>query len=232
MAGEIAIVTIDPETGDVELDLKGFHGKGCHAIQEAVSKALGGDVTATKQKPEYHSGGNVMKKVIATLSVLLALVSVGIAQSNLPDAPQPQPQTQPAYVGTEVHNDFGKPLPAARDHHAWEYTFAAISVAEVFADRYDIVNSEKAYKVGYVESNTFLVCGETAVCRPSSAALAERDLVEYAISAAPAVAAHIFRHKSDGVNALSWGFLSGPSVVVIKHIQGGNLGKKDWQSAQ
>ena len=175
-------------------------------------------------------GGNVMKKVIATLSVLLALVSVGIAQSNLPDAPQPQ--TQPAYVGTEVHNDFGKPLPAARDHHAWEYTFAAISVAEVFADRYDIVNSEKAYKVGYVESNTLLVCGETAVCRPSSAALAERDLVEYAISAAPAVAAHIFRHKSAGVNALSWGFLSGPSVMVIKHIQGGNLGKKDWQSAQ
>ncbi len=54
MAGEIAIVTIDPETGDVELDLKGFHGKGCGAVQEAVSKALGGDVTATKQKPEYH----------------------------------------------------------------------------------------------------------------------------------------------------------------------------------
>lgn len=55
MAGEIAVVTIDPATGDVEVDLQGFHGKGCHAVQEALSKALGGEVTAERKKPEFHS---------------------------------------------------------------------------------------------------------------------------------------------------------------------------------
>lgn len=51
---KILVATIDPTTGEVEIDLNGYKGKGCGAVQEAVSKALGGDVTATKQKPEYH----------------------------------------------------------------------------------------------------------------------------------------------------------------------------------
>jgi hypothetical protein len=45
-------VVID-EDGNVTVDLHGYKGKGCHAVQEAISKQLG---TCTKDvsKPEYN----------------------------------------------------------------------------------------------------------------------------------------------------------------------------------
>lgn len=46
--------TIDPTTGEVELDLDGYKGKGCHAIQEVFTKALGGKVIAEEKKPEFN----------------------------------------------------------------------------------------------------------------------------------------------------------------------------------
>lgn len=47
--------TIDPTTGEVELDLDGYKGKGCHAIQEVFTKALGGKVVAEQKKPEFNA---------------------------------------------------------------------------------------------------------------------------------------------------------------------------------
>lgn len=45
-------VTID-EQGDASVDLTGFQGKGCHALQEAFQHALGKNVQTVK-KPEYN----------------------------------------------------------------------------------------------------------------------------------------------------------------------------------
>lgn len=50
---KIATFTID-EHGNVEADLAGYHGQGCHAVQDLVSKALGGDVTQEVRKPEFN----------------------------------------------------------------------------------------------------------------------------------------------------------------------------------
>ena len=49
---QIITVTID-EAGDADIDLAGFHGKGCHALQEAFAAALGRE-TSKQVKPEYH----------------------------------------------------------------------------------------------------------------------------------------------------------------------------------
>jgi hypothetical protein len=45
--------TID-EHGNVESEADGYHGSGCHAIQDAFSQALGGDVTKEVRKAEYN----------------------------------------------------------------------------------------------------------------------------------------------------------------------------------
>jgi len=50
---KIATVTYGPH-GEVEVDLNGFQGKGCHAIQEALTKDLGGTVKKDTLKPEYN----------------------------------------------------------------------------------------------------------------------------------------------------------------------------------
>lgn len=50
---KIATFTID-EHGNVESDLAGYHGQGCHAVQDLVSKALGGEVTKEVRKPEFN----------------------------------------------------------------------------------------------------------------------------------------------------------------------------------
>lgn len=47
-------VTIDPKTGEVETDLSGYQGKGCHAVQEVITKALGGKVNVETKKPEFN----------------------------------------------------------------------------------------------------------------------------------------------------------------------------------
>lgn len=50
---KIMTFTID-EHGNVESDAAGYHGVGCHAVQDAVTKALGGEVTEEHRKPEYN----------------------------------------------------------------------------------------------------------------------------------------------------------------------------------
>jgi hypothetical protein len=52
---KIITATIDPENGEVEVDLAGYKGKGCHAIQEAFSKALGGKTIVDTKKPEFNA---------------------------------------------------------------------------------------------------------------------------------------------------------------------------------
>ena len=47
--------TIDPVTGEVEVDLAGYRGKGCHAIQDVITKALGGTTLVDTKKPEYNA---------------------------------------------------------------------------------------------------------------------------------------------------------------------------------
>ena len=51
----IITATIDPETGEVEVDLAGYKGKGCHAIQDAFSKGLGGKTVKETKKPEFNT---------------------------------------------------------------------------------------------------------------------------------------------------------------------------------
>jgi hypothetical protein len=52
---KIITATIDPVTGLVELDIAGAKGKGCHQIQEAFSKGLGGETIVDTKKPEFYA---------------------------------------------------------------------------------------------------------------------------------------------------------------------------------
>ena len=46
-------ITIDTE-GSTEIDLKGFHGKGCAEITDLLVKSLAGDVVKRAPKAEYY----------------------------------------------------------------------------------------------------------------------------------------------------------------------------------
>lgn len=46
-------ITIDAE-GSTEIDLKGFHGKGCSEITDLLVKSLAGDVVKRAPKTEYY----------------------------------------------------------------------------------------------------------------------------------------------------------------------------------
>ncbi len=46
-------ITIDAE-GSTEIDLKGFHGKGCSEITDLLIKSLAGDVVKRVPKAEYY----------------------------------------------------------------------------------------------------------------------------------------------------------------------------------
>lgn len=46
-------ITIDAE-GSTEIDLKGFHGKGCAEITDKLVKSLAGDVVTRSPKSEYY----------------------------------------------------------------------------------------------------------------------------------------------------------------------------------
>jgi len=46
-------ITIDAE-GSTEIDLKGFHGKGCSEITDKLVKSLQGDVVQRSPKSEYY----------------------------------------------------------------------------------------------------------------------------------------------------------------------------------
>jgi hypothetical protein len=51
---KIITVSIDLETGDPEVDLQGYKGKGCHAVQEAFQKGYGGTSKKLVKKPEFN----------------------------------------------------------------------------------------------------------------------------------------------------------------------------------
>lgn len=51
---KILTAILDPTTGEMEIDLAGYKGKGCHAVQEAVTKAMGGQVLEDRRKAEYN----------------------------------------------------------------------------------------------------------------------------------------------------------------------------------
>ncbi len=53
---KIIEVTIDKD-GGVKTDMQGFKGKGCKAVADAFSKALGGKIDSETVKAEYHEGG-------------------------------------------------------------------------------------------------------------------------------------------------------------------------------
>ena len=48
------IITIEIENGEVSVDLEGFHGKGCAAVQEGFAKAVG-KATAVQPKREFNA---------------------------------------------------------------------------------------------------------------------------------------------------------------------------------
>lgn len=48
------IITVEIEKGQVSVDLAGYQGKGCHAVQEAFSRALGGKTLVDRKKLEYN----------------------------------------------------------------------------------------------------------------------------------------------------------------------------------
>ena len=63
MANKLLTATIDPVTGEVELDLAGYKGKGCHALQDVFSKALGGETLTETRKPEFNAPLNAPRCV-------------------------------------------------------------------------------------------------------------------------------------------------------------------------
>jgi hypothetical protein len=50
--GKIITVTLD-EHGDATVDLAGYQGKGCQAVQDVFGRALG-TTTKAVRKPEYN----------------------------------------------------------------------------------------------------------------------------------------------------------------------------------
>ena len=53
MSNRIITVEIDQTTGDLTVDLEGYQGKGCAAVQEAFAATLGKS-THSVNKPEYN----------------------------------------------------------------------------------------------------------------------------------------------------------------------------------
>jgi len=43
------------DAGQVAIETSGYAGVGCHAVQDAFTKGLGGDVIEEKRKPEYNT---------------------------------------------------------------------------------------------------------------------------------------------------------------------------------
>jgi hypothetical protein len=49
------IETEGAEAGVVSIDLAGYKGKGCHAVQEVFTKGLGGKTLVDTKKPEFNA---------------------------------------------------------------------------------------------------------------------------------------------------------------------------------
>lgn len=54
--------TID-ENGEVEIDLKGYNGKGCHLVAEAFIKALGKAKTTNKKQEFWQTEVKQKQKI-------------------------------------------------------------------------------------------------------------------------------------------------------------------------
>jgi hypothetical protein len=52
---KIVTMTIDPETGDAEVETDGYRGRGCSAVQDIFTKALGGETKKTVRKSEFNA---------------------------------------------------------------------------------------------------------------------------------------------------------------------------------
>jgi hypothetical protein len=51
----LTIFTDVEHAGEVELDLDGYKGKGCHAVQERFTRDTGSTVIEDRRKPEYNA---------------------------------------------------------------------------------------------------------------------------------------------------------------------------------
>jgi hypothetical protein len=49
-------ITVDDSTGEFDVDLTGFHGKGCDAIIQACGEL--GEIKTEVKKPEYYETNN------------------------------------------------------------------------------------------------------------------------------------------------------------------------------
>lgn len=56
MANKIVTIEIDEATGDQTVDLAGYQGKGCAAVQAVFERAIGKSVKVVR-KPEYTQQG-------------------------------------------------------------------------------------------------------------------------------------------------------------------------------
>ena len=52
----VALVDMEGEdAGKVAIETSGYQGVGCHAVQDAFTKGLGGDVIEERRKPEFNA---------------------------------------------------------------------------------------------------------------------------------------------------------------------------------
>ena len=58
---QIVKVTVDDSTGEFDVDLTGFHGKGCDAIIQAFAEL--GEMKTHVHKPEYNTTTKVVRVV-------------------------------------------------------------------------------------------------------------------------------------------------------------------------
>ena len=93
----------------------------------------------------------------------------------------------------------------------------AIAVGFAFgADVFDVIESEKAYAKGYIESFDWLVG-----LKPTAIALYLRDGMLIAFASAPALVFFLLHNVP-----LAYGALAGPVAAGARHIQGGIGAKK------
>ena len=156
-----------------------------------------------------------MKKLIAAF----ALLFTSFAVAQLPDAPLPQPKTTVDF-STVVHNAPSTLKPEGRGKRE-PLVFAGALAFAIGTDVYDVRASERAFKLGYVETNTFLVCREVradqvSTCRPGASTLYTRDAIELGVATLPSVLGYVF-HRPE----FFYAGLAAPAVIGIKHIQGG-----------
>jgi hypothetical protein len=56
-------ITVTIDNGSVSVDLEGFAGKGCHAVQEGFNSAFAGKQTHVTRKREFNAPSIEKKKL-------------------------------------------------------------------------------------------------------------------------------------------------------------------------